>query len=866
MKRQKLLLVGLTIQLFGIGQAYAYEIVTKDSATKENLCHIDGACVWPETSSVCPSDCGTIGIEKYTNQTAKYIDQTCSFNGDGSSDVCATSNGGQGKFNELQSALDSLTAGDTLYVYPGNYWRDGRPGYWEASNKTMGIYEVEASGEEGNPIIITAYDQLHPPVFQSFGPGGIADRIANSNAAIASTYGTHHLIFDHLFIDGAILLTGHHNIVQFTEGVRGWGDCPSDGNWSVFVMKSCDNCVTHHSYAHDIEGFKGQCPAYDDRGAAFKEFTSNHAIWEFNTSRDSTYYTVDMHRGSQNSTLRFSVLEKSSNAWSPIHFGDDHRNAYVYGNIIIQEPGGSECVQTQHNGGDAFHFYNNLCLFSDSGFGLNNTTEFHNKKVIDNIFHAMSSQNMIMENNANNSLDYNIYTPGAIYSRSRWDGPNYYSLSDWQSVTPFDDHSQETTCDFIDTPTNVDDFTYNLDIETGACMTASSTGGKVGPYGLVSCVGHTCDDVDGSNPDQDADLLTEYSYAVLNPKLTSVSVISLADHNTISVGNWRQELSLYEHIEIDSTIGATIGSGTIISGSGPFDVSSRISGTDMPAHASMLGQTFAMPHAREDHTYYMISPEGDASAELTVAGVSHPIPLPKGEVVSFPAGNHNGKVAAIITSDHPILVAHRAMASYGAIDASPIPPAALKLWGVCSGNATVAAVEDDTQISIATSLSAATRSLTLNAGERATVCTRTASEDFSQGKGPAARIFANKPISAVQIADGDGSDQTAFYPASLLNTRFGIPEDTQYIAVACPALGSSTGTSITLHHTDGSSETKNCRYSSRRTPGKAYFGNPDVNGAHILQGSYLESTAPVYVMYEVARSNDEHNLMGAGSN
>jgi hypothetical protein len=35
----------------------------------------------------------------------------------------------------------------------------------------------------------------------------------------------------------------------------------------------------------------------------------------------------------------------------------------------------------------------------------------------------------------------------------------------------------------------------------------------------------------------------------------------------------------------------------------------------------------------------------------------------------------------------------------------------------------------------------------------------------------AIHLVADKPIGAIQIADRDGSDQTAFFPTSLLSTR-----------------------------------------------------------------------------------------------
>jgi hypothetical protein len=46
-------------------------------------------------------------------------------------------------------------------------------------------------------------------------------------------------------------------------------------------------------------------------------------------------------------------------------------------------------------------------------------------------------------------------------------------------------------------------------------------------------------------------------------------------------------------------------------------------------------------------------------------------------------------------------------------------------------------------------------------------------------------------------------------------------------------------------------------------PGKVYFGNPDTNAPHIEINSYIESSNPVYAMYEVYSKEAEHNLIGA---
>jgi hypothetical protein len=116
---------------------------------------------------------------------------------------------------------------------------------------------------------------------------------------------------------------------------------------------------------------------------------------------------------------------------------------------------------------------------------------------------------------------------------------------------------------------------------------------------------------------------------------------------------------------------------------------------------------------------------------------------------------------------------------------------------------------------------------------------------------------SDKPIGAVQIADGDGYDQTAFFQPSLLSTRFGIPVNAQYIAIACP----EEDTSVTLYNGDNEPVTRQCNANGNH-PGKAYFGSTQNEIVGAAQGAYLESNKPIYLIYEVAETQDEHNLMG----
>jgi hypothetical protein len=342
-------------------------------------------------------------------------------------------------------------------------------------------------------------------------------------------------------------------------------------------------------------------------------------------------------------------------------------------------------------------------------------------------------------------------------------------------------------------------------------------------------------------------------YYVTNPRLQALSVMSLADNNTVTAGDKILNLDLYERGSLWSPNGQVLTPGMKISATGPLDMGSITNATDTPIPASMLGRSFAMPHLRNQHHYHMLSPEQDASVEVLVDGTLHRLTLPQGEPVSFDAGNSNSNVSAVITSDTPIAVSHRGQTGNWSFDAMPLPPAATELWGIRSTIALIGATQDDTEVTVYAS-NGNTQTLTLQAGQKGAV---TVGTNTPQAQGSAIHVVANRPVNAIQVADGDGEDATAFYPTSQLNTRFGIPKDTQYIAIACP----QPHTTIELYRVNGEVEVKQCSAQGNR-PGKAYFGNGDSNKVSIPQASYLESNNPIYVIYEVTGSEDEHNLVG----
>jgi len=335
------------------------------------------------------------------------------------------------------------------------------------------------------------------------------------------------------------------------------------------------------------------------------------------------------------------------------------------------------------------------------------------------------------------------------------------------------------------------------------------------------------------------------SYYILNPNIQNqdLSVASLSDNNTITVG---QTVIVLDKNQRGTIPAAELNQGSQISGTSNFDVASDEDGTDMLVPAQFLGTTFVVPHFRSSHTYYLLSPNVDATVTITIDGASTELMLNAGIVNEFAAGSNN-TISGIISSDQNILVVH----SSNNKDVFAVPPVANEITGIRTSTVIVGALEDNTAI-IVTASNGSSETQILSSGERLELTTGSSGSD---GQGNAYYIEADKPIAAVQAADSDGSEATAFWSLSHLATHYVLPINAQYIAVSC------FSQNVEVKLTDGvNTQTEVCD-SNGTVPGKAYFGS-SIDGIHVNAGAILESTAPIYVIYEASSSNDEHNLLG----
>ena len=349
-------------------------------------------------------------------------------------------------------------------------------------------------------------------------------------------------------------------------------------------------------------------------------------------------------------------------------------------------------------------------------------------------------------------------------------------------------------------------------------------------------------------------VMPNQSYYILNPRIQDqdLSIVSLSDNNTIAIGQTTLVLNKNQRGTIAA---AELIQGSQISGTGNFDVASDVDGTDMLVPAQFLGSTFVVPHYRSSHTYFLLSPNVDATVSININGALTSLTLNAGVVNEFDAGSDN-TISGMISVDQDILVSHTSNNK----DVFAVPPVANELTGIRTNRVFVGALKDDTNITVTTS-TGLTETHLLSSGERMEI---TAGTNGSEGQGNAYHIEADNPIAALQGADSDGSEATAFWSASNFATHYALPVNAQYIAVSC--LAENVEITLTdLGNLQNPIQTQTCDSSTdllgNVIPGKAYFGS-STDGVKINAGAVLNSTGEIYVIYEAASSNDEHNLLG----
>jgi YD repeat-containing protein len=272
---------------------------------------------------------------------------------------------------------------------------------------------------------------------------------------------------------------------------------------------------------------------------------------------------------------------------------------------------------------------------------------------------------------------------------------------------------------------------------------------------------------------------------------------------------------------------------------------------DMPVPAEFLGQDFAGFMYYPAQKLHFLSPNADAEVAITTYGRAPQIltlSLQAGQVTNFEWPRGSRRIS--IHSEEAIVVS-TSNDRYSGMSYS-VPPVENELWGIVSRGVYVLSTVYGSDVIASDSLGeAASFILNVNQYKRLT------NLSGSQGIGPALHLSGSQSIAAFQFQDGDTRESSAFWPSKYFATDYILPVGTQYAAMVC----NQANTSITLYSNTGEVLDSSQCESDGAIPGKSYFGS-EINGVNIAAGSRIVASKPIYLMYEVAATDAETNLLG----
>lgn len=349
-------------------------------------------------------------------------------------------------------------------------------------------------------------------------------------------------------------------------------------------------------------------------------------------------------------------------------------------------------------------------------------------------------------------------------------------------------------------------------------------------------------------------------YFILNPDLLTATlfVTSLEDGNHITAGAESLELDQYESAALSPT---HLDPGDVVAGTGHFSICGNAPETAMPVPEAFAGRHFVIPHIQGEHIYYICSPYGDSSVSIDLGSRTENISIPGGGVKVFNAGKNNS-ISSVITADMPVVISHTAAWNAGCVsavmDAYPVAPASRDIWGVQADNTHIGAMADNTTVTVLRA--DGTREYYLmDAGSVMKV--PGGRPGFLPKPGKPDRsvyITADKPIGAVQKNAKYGDGATVLLESAYLARQYAIPMDAKSITVVCP----DPDTEVKLHNKESNPVIKTCG-TPGDTPASVDFRSRG-RRRRIRAGAYLESTRPVYVIFEPDNHLfEKKNLLGA---
>jgi len=420
-----------------------------------------------------------------------YVDASCAVQGDGLGEACAASQGQPGAWRDAQTAFESARAGDTVFFKNGTYVATGNG----SDPSENGGFSIRGSGTASAPITFKAFPG-HSPLLANC---PVSQTTYCPRPTITAP-GREFVVVEGLRIHGGVWIYGKSEttgegsrgmVFRGNEIDTGWGEV-DDGNWAAFFIEGQAGARFERNYVHDIVVPRGG--GSQDSGSAFKLYYNADVVIANNTVKHVRIPTsqvggVDEKARGLRLTVRGNWIEDVQTAMRfNSQGGHPMSAAVVEGNVFIGASGTERpCLRVTMNV-ESSRFSNNTCV----GFSQAVLTEEGPAKVafFNNVVVARGGQGRNVEAYTpvfEAPTDYNVWVAGAQWA---YPGAGASSLGEWKA-SGFDAHSIAASCGF--------DAAFR--VTSGPCQAAGRVGGlstgaviQAGAYGVVSCVGNTCEE------------------------------------------------------------------------------------------------------------------------------------------------------------------------------------------------------------------------------------------------------------------------------------------------------------------------------------------------------------------------------------
>jgi hypothetical protein len=417
-----------------------------------------------------------------------YVDGSCSTEGNGTADQCASGAGSSGSFRDPQSCFSAARAGDTCYIKNGTYVSSNHGG----DPNEDGGFHVDASGTSSAPITIRNYPG-HSPLLANCP----LSQTTFCDHPTITAYAKSYVVFDGLRVAGTYSIFGVPGsgargiVIRNSEVTVGWEEY-AGGNWAGIRLEDQVGALVQYNNIHDI--YVTTNGGQQSSGSCVKLYQNTDSIVEYNTCRnvpipESQAGGIDDKAQATRNIHRYNWIERV-NTCVRINNQLNSTGVQIYGNVCVgsagtQRPavrliiningidihnntfyGFAQGLQIMSEGGpvSGVRWYNNIV----AGAAVNNIEAYQTGLVLSN---------------------YNSWRSGARYM---YGSLNVASLSSFLS-SGFDAQSSEADCQFVSTGS---DFRLG---SSSPCRGAgrvggTSSGGAVdrGAYGVTTCVGNTC--------------------------------------------------------------------------------------------------------------------------------------------------------------------------------------------------------------------------------------------------------------------------------------------------------------------------------------------------------------------------------------